>query len=159
MRIFIIILILMFISCDKEEIELKKNTFIDERDMQEYRYIIVDSFYFMIDNLNFETAKSRKFNKARLYDFYEAYEICPKDWQLATVSQWRNILDNHDAEIIYDGYCVNNTEYYADVYGYYWTRDIAVKQPYYMRFSIFTDYFIDTLMKEYKLSVRCIKNK
>ena len=76
-----------------------KNSFIDTRDNQEYRYVDIDGKQWMAENLNFKTPKSLAYNNdekhtatyGRLYIWEEAKIACPDKWRLPTEDDWKQL--------------------------------------------------------------------
>lgn len=78
-------------------IDVSINTFIDNRDNQQYKYINIGGKKWMAENLNFRTPKSLTYNNkenygevfGRLYDWKEANCACPDQWRLPTEDEWK----------------------------------------------------------------------
>ncbi len=68
----------------------KDNTFTDERDGQQYKFIKVNDMLWMAENLNFDTEGSFCFDNTlascddlgRLYKWSTANTFCPEGWRL-----------------------------------------------------------------------------
>ena len=74
--------------------------FIDPRDQQSYRTVIIDGNTWMAENLNFITDNSWCYNNAdsncikygRLYTWDAAISACPDGWHLPTRQEWSNLV-------------------------------------------------------------------
>jgi len=83
----------------------KKNTpvkverlekFIDERDSNEYRTVLIGDQWWMVENLRFSTRQSRCYQDSKnfcfecgqFYPFQEALLVCPKGWHLPSDNEW-----------------------------------------------------------------------
>lgn len=86
------------------------NTFIDERDGEEYRYVKIGDQVWMVDNLRYNDGRSPEYGTeseycedcGRYYNFDDAYEACPKGWHLASDEEWRDLeveVGMHRAEV------------------------------------------------------------
>lgn len=76
------------------------NTFIDERDGNQYQYIEVDDMIWMADNLNYESKGSWCYegnsencnNWGRLYNWEAATKACPDGWHLPDNVEWNKLI-------------------------------------------------------------------
>jgi uncharacterized protein (TIGR02145 family) len=74
-----------------------ENTFIDKRDNQQYKYVIIAGKKWMAENLHFKTPNSLTYNNkeknaeifGRLYNWKEANCGCPDQWRLPTEDDWK----------------------------------------------------------------------
>jgi len=76
-----------------------ENIFVDPRDNQEYRYIVIGNIKWMAENLNYKTPNSLTYNNieengkvlGRLYSWEEAKCACPDSWRLPTDEEWKSL--------------------------------------------------------------------
>lgn len=82
---------------NSSKIGVSENTFIDTRDNQQYKYVIIDGKKWMSENLNFKTSNSLTYDNkekngyvfGRLYNWKEAKCSCPDQWRLPTENDWK----------------------------------------------------------------------
>jgi len=83
-----------------------KGTFKDSRDGQDYNWVRISTQIWMAENLNYapeqigptrgvkcyddKEANCEKYG--RLYDWFDALEVCPIGWHLPTISEWNTLL-------------------------------------------------------------------
>lgn len=76
-------------------------SFTDDRDGQEYEYVIIAGQTWMAENLNFETPLSTCYDNdptnciiyGRLYDWWDAVEVCPPGWHLPTMEEYMVLIN------------------------------------------------------------------
>jgi uncharacterized protein (TIGR02145 family) len=82
-------------------IKAQTGVFIDDRDQQVYKTIVIEGKTWFRENLRFQTTKSfcPNFNKdsadCRAGNFYSNSElntICPRGWHVATIAEWDSFL-------------------------------------------------------------------
>jgi uncharacterized protein (TIGR02145 family) len=162
-----------------------KNTFTDERDGQQYKYIEVDNMVWMADNLNFQTEGSWCYegnsenckNWGRLYSWDAAMKACPDGWHLPDNEEWNKLIwayggndvagkalkkgGNSDFDALMAGYRDKQNFYgKVDTSAYFWTA--TEENPKYAQFKgIYKDYSNIgpyTYTKADGFSVRCVKD-
>lgn len=117
---------LHFYECDKYDCvtteflnpDVSYGEFLDERDNQVYRTIVITNHVWTAQNMNYNAGSNseaaswcydndpencRKYG--RLYTWDAAQEACPKGWHLPTHDEWIELLDDHacDEELLDDG--------------------------------------------------------
>ncbi len=83
-------------------VHAQTGVFIDERDQQAYKTIVINGKNWFRENLRFQTSKSfcPNFNKdsadckgGNYYSNSELGAICPRGWHVATIDEWDNFLN------------------------------------------------------------------
>ncbi len=81
-------------------------SFTDQRDGNEYKTIVIGTQTWMAENLNFKeeqigpTRGSKCYDDkesncdkyGRLYEWYDAEEVCPDGWHLPTIAEWNTLI-------------------------------------------------------------------
>ena len=85
---------------DKPDASKNENTFIDERDGQQYSFIKVNDLLWMAQNLNYETDGSFCYDNIAancdelggLYNWSSANTSCPEGWHLPNDDEWASLF-------------------------------------------------------------------
>jgi uncharacterized protein (TIGR02145 family) len=90
-------------TTDQVNIQLEgENSFIDERDGQEYKIVAIGKQIWMAENLNYDAGEgSWIYNEepglektyGRLYNWETACKVCPEGWHLPSKSEWEEMLN------------------------------------------------------------------
>lgn len=80
---------------------VEDNTFVDERDGQQYKMIDANGQWWMGQNLNFETQDSWCYELdaancidfGRIYTWEAAMQACPEGWHLPDDQEWKALID------------------------------------------------------------------
>jgi len=165
----ILILFIFLLACDKPE--KPTNTFIDERDGNEYTMIEIGDNIWMGENLRYKPSGynyllSDKYGT--FYPFNDAVQYAPKGWHLPTCAEWEALI-----EVISNGYDLRAGEFAAQLGGWvqveylsegrigaWWTADEmddVYAYLYYIKAD--TDLTRINLLKTCLLTVRCVKDK
>ena len=166
--------------------KLPPNTFIDERDGQEYKYVEFDDLLWMDENLNFVSSNSWCYDNnpencdkwGRLYDWNAAKTACPEGWRLPKDEDWSKLISRFggndvagrylkvdggsDFDILMAGYR-DKLGFYgkADSSAYFWsgteiTDKYASFKGFYNDYANVGEY---SYTKPDAFSVRCVKEK
>ena len=134
MKKLIIILIIILISCEKED--LNNGKFKDRRDKKVYEVIELNKLYWMTENLGYNADGSVVYDNnpsnekiyGRLYEWETAQDVCPDGWRLPTIEEWYKVADNEEElKIVYGGWGLLNassTEIIfmgMNLHGNYWS--------------------------------------
>lgn len=103
-NIAVLILLLSLFSCTEELIrdEFNLETFVDQRDNMEYKYVEIGNQTWMAENLAYETNEGSMIISnsedylsiyGRLYTFEAAQNACPSGWHLPTDEEWNELAD------------------------------------------------------------------
>jgi len=96
-RILLFYLFSIFISLAFTQTD----TLVDSRDQQVYPIIKIGKTQWFQENLRYETSlshcpnfnkKKKDCNKGNFYSYLELDTICPKGWQVATVTDWEDYI-------------------------------------------------------------------
>ena len=76
------------------------DTFIDERDDNQYEIILIDSIWWFNQNLRFRAPYADCYKdieafcalEGRLYDYRNIAEVCPSGWSLPSIRNFENLL-------------------------------------------------------------------
>lgn len=77
----------------------RTKVFVDERDGQHYKYVIIKTRYWMTENMRYNVEGSKYNPKnpdtiyGRLYNWNQAMAACPKGWKLPSTYAWMSIED------------------------------------------------------------------
>lgn len=72
---------------------------VDQRDNQQYKWVKIGDQVWMVENLNYQTGKSWKYNNissnndgyGRLYSWEAAMSSCPEGWHLPSDQEWSEL--------------------------------------------------------------------
>jgi uncharacterized protein (TIGR02145 family) len=91
-RIFYILFLFFLIGC--KTFQSTKQIYKDPRDGNQYGYVEIDDDYWMTENMRYNVGGSLLNPNnpdsifGRLYDGYQALEVCPEGWRLSTTYDW-----------------------------------------------------------------------
>ena len=94
--------------------DISYGEFLDKRDNQVYRTIVISNHVWTAQNMNYEIVSGegesqnnwcynndpeycKKFG--RLYNWESAQEVCPEGWHLPTADEWLELIEDHTCEI------------------------------------------------------------
>jgi uncharacterized protein (TIGR02145 family) len=89
--------------------------FIDNRDNQEYKAVVIDSQIWMAENLNFDDGGNDSLGECynnesinctkygRLYNWATAMKACPSGWHLPREAEWETLIKFVDRGFRYEG--------------------------------------------------------
>lgn len=156
---------------------------LDERDGQIYKIRLVDSVYWMTENLNYEAEGSicasisatdsdcEKYG--RMYTWEMAENACPEGWRIPETTEFEEVVDV--TSIAYDihetftpsSYINKDTVLYEDFlgeYAFYWTsksvNSYAETVQYVFRYNVESGWnnTLLTLSRTYYTAVRCVRD-
>lgn len=94
---FVFILVTVFDSCKKKDDTGSQDEFVDPRDGQSYKTVVIGTQTWFAENLNYESSNSWHYLDdavngniyGRLYTWESALTACPNGWHLASDNEWK----------------------------------------------------------------------
>lgn len=99
-----VVILLSILSCGKDDPEpsddiVDPNVFIDARDGQSYKTVVIGTQTWFAENLNYESSNSWDYLDdtvngniyGRLYNWDAANTACPTGWHLASDDEWKTL--------------------------------------------------------------------
>lgn len=86
--------------CTKDDWE---GFFVDSRDKRKYAVTVINNQIWMKENLDYEKMfgiSCKQCDGYHIYDFDDAQKVCPKDWRLPNLDEWRYVETNGGLESI-----------------------------------------------------------
>ena len=117
---------LYFYDCDQYKCitteylnpDISYGEFLDKRDNQVYRTIVISNHVWTAQNMNYEIVNEKGESEnnwcynddpeyckkfGRLYNWEAAQKVCPEGWHLPTADEWLELIEDHTCEITQEG--------------------------------------------------------